>query len=108
MASAGEIVERYFDAWTSKDFDTARGLLHDDLDFKGPIETLDNADALIESIKGLAQIVTGAERRGLVEQGEQVCVIYDLHTMPIPTAPSSGPSGSPRVPIASATTERPR
>ena len=86
MAKPGHIVERYFDAWTSKDFDTARSLLHDNLDFKGPIETLDNADALMESVKGLSQIVTGAERRGLVEQGDQVCVIYDLHTAPIPTA----------------------
>ncbi len=87
MASPAEIVEGYFDAWTSKDFDKARSLLHDDLSFKGPIETLDNADALMESIRGLAQIVTGAERRGLVAQGDQVCVIYDLHTVPIPTAP---------------------
>jgi ketosteroid isomerase-like protein len=76
-----------FDAWTSKDFDTARRLLHNDLSFKGPIETLHNADALMESIKGLAQIVTGAERRGLVEQEGQVCVIYDLHTVPVATAP---------------------
>jgi hypothetical protein len=61
--------------------------LHEDLSFKGPIETLDNADALVQSIKGLAQIVTGAERQGLLEQGDQVVVIYDLHTVPIPTAP---------------------
>jgi ketosteroid isomerase-like protein len=87
MASPGEIVEKYFNAWTSKDFDTARSLLHDDLSFRGPIETLDRADALIESLKGLSQIVTGAERRGLLEQGDQVCVIYDLHTMPVPDAP---------------------
>ena len=87
MASPGEIVEQYFDAWTSKDFETARSLLQDDLSFIGPIETLDNADALMESINGLAQIVTGAERRGLVEQGDEVCVIYDLHTIPVPDAP---------------------
>jgi ketosteroid isomerase-like protein len=87
MASAAEIVERYFDAWTSKDFETARSLLHDDLSFNGPIETLDSADALMESIKGLAQIVTAAERRGLLEQGDQAVVFYDLHTVPIPTAP---------------------
>ena len=87
MAGAAEVVERYFDAWTAKDFETARSQLHDDLSFRGPIETLDSADALMESIKGLAQIVTGADRRGVVEQGDQVCVIYDLHTVPVPTAP---------------------
>jgi|SRR5262245_41291531 len=87
MGYAGKTVERYFDAWTAKDFETARSLLHDDLSFTGPIEKLDNADALMESVKGLSQIVTGADRRGVIEQGEQVCVIYDLHTVPVPTAP---------------------
>jgi ketosteroid isomerase-like protein len=87
MPSPAEVVERYFDAWTAKDFDTARSLLRDDLSFKGPIEQFDSADALMESIKQLTEIVTGAERNGIVEQGDQVCVIYDLHTVPIPTAP---------------------
>jgi|SRR5262245_40909311 len=86
MASPAEIVEQYFDAWTSKDFKTARSLLDDDLSFRGPLETLDNADALIESITGLSQIVTGAERRGLIEHGDQVAVVYDLHTAPVPDA----------------------
>jgi hypothetical protein len=31
--------------------------------------------------------VTGAERRGLVEDGDQVSVIYDLQTIPVPNAP---------------------
>ena len=47
MPSPAEIVEQYFDAWTSKDFETARSLLHDDLSFVGPIEKVDHADALI-------------------------------------------------------------
>jgi ketosteroid isomerase-like protein len=89
MASPAETVERYFDAWTSKDFETARSLLRDDLSFTGPLETLDNADALVASLQGLAQVVTGAERRGLLAEGEEVSVIYDLHTVPVPNAPVS-------------------
>ena len=87
MPGPAEIVERYFDAWTSKDFETARSLLDDGLSFRGPLETLDNADALIESLKRLAQIVTSAERQGIIEQGDQVSVIYDLHTVPVPSSP---------------------
>jgi ketosteroid isomerase-like protein len=87
VASPAEIAEQYFNAWTSKDFDAARSLLADDLSFTGPLETLDNADALVESLRGLAQIVTGADRRGLLADGEQVCVVYDLHTTPVPTSP---------------------
>ena len=64
-----------------------RSLLHDDLSFRGPFEALDSADALMGSIQGLSQIVTGADRRGLFEQGDEAVVIYDLHTKPIPTAP---------------------
>ena len=62
MAGPGKVVEQYFDAWTSKDFDKARSLLHDDLSFTGPFETLESADALMGSIQGLAQIVTEGGR----------------------------------------------
>ena len=57
------------------------------MSFRGPIDTFDNADALLGSIKGLAQIVTGAERRGLIADGNQVAVVYDLYTGAVPTAP---------------------
>jgi ketosteroid isomerase-like protein len=80
------VVEQYFDAWTSGDFDGARTLMRDDMSFRGPIDTFDNADALLASIKGLAQIVTSAERRGLIADGAHVAVVYDLHTGPVPTS----------------------
>jgi ketosteroid isomerase-like protein len=87
LASSAQIVEQYFDAWTSKDFDTARSLLRDDLSFTGPFDKFDNADALMESIKGLAQIVERADRRGIIADGDRVSVVYDLHTGPVGTAP---------------------
>lgn len=87
LTSPAEIVENYFAAWTSGDFETARSLLCDDLAFAGPFDRFDSADDLIAALKGLAQIVTGAERRGLIASGDDVCVIYDLHTAPIESAP---------------------
>ena len=36
MADAGQVAEGFFDAWTGKDFQRARGLLHDDVSFEGP------------------------------------------------------------------------
>ena len=87
LASPAETVEQYFNAWTSKDFDTARSLMHDDLSFSGPFDTFDTADALLESIKGLTQMLESAERRGLIADGDQVCAIYSLHTGPVGTAP---------------------
>jgi len=51
MPSRAEIVEQYFDAWTSKDFEAARSLLDDHLSFRGPVETLDSADALMNAAR---------------------------------------------------------
>src|ERR1700694_3795053 len=34
MADAAQVVEEFFDAWTSKDFERARSLLHDDVSFE--------------------------------------------------------------------------
>jgi SnoaL-like domain len=86
MASAAQVAEEFFDAWTSKDFTRARELLHDDLSFTGPIDTFSEADAYVQSLRGLSQIITGVDRRKVFVDGDDVCVIYDLHTAPVPEA----------------------
>jgi ketosteroid isomerase-like protein len=82
------IVDNYFKAWTTGDFDTARSLLCDDVSFQGPLERFDNADAFITSLKGLFQIVEGAEEQKVFVDGDDVCVIYDLVTVPAGTSPT--------------------
>jgi ketosteroid isomerase-like protein len=89
MADAAQVAEDFFAAWTGKDFDRARTLLHDDLAFTGPIDTFDDADAYLRAIRGLSQIVTGAVRRKVFVDGDDVCVIYDLKTGPVPSAPTA-------------------
>ena len=84
---AQETVERYFDAWTSGDFATARELLHDNMTFSGPIDSFDNADAFIETLKALSQILAGVRRRGIVSDDENTCLIYDLETAPAGVTP---------------------
>ena len=79
--SAGDIVDRYRNAWETKDFSTARSHLADHLDFAGPIDTFDNADDYLEAIKGLSQIMKGTETKRVFENGDDVCVIYDLQTV---------------------------
>jgi ketosteroid isomerase-like protein len=80
-------VEQYFDAWTAGDFATARELLHDDVTFSGPIDSFDNADAVLEMLKGLSQILVGVRRRGIVSDDEHTCLIYDLETDPAGVTP---------------------
>jgi ketosteroid isomerase-like protein len=81
-------VDRFFKAWTSGDFGTARALLHDNVSFAGPIDTFDHADAYITSLQGLAQIVKSADEQKVFIDDADVCVIYDLVTeSPAGTAP---------------------
>ena len=86
MADAAEVAEGFFDAWTSKDFDRARSFLHDDLSFDGPIESFTDADSYIASLRQLGGIVTGAEIQKRFVDGDDVCVIYDLKTAPVPSS----------------------
>src|SRR5919108_1248747 len=86
MADAAAVAEGFFDAWTSKDFQRARSLLHDDVSFEGPIDTFNDADSYLASLQQLSGIVTGAEKQKVFVDGDDVCVIYDLKTAPVPSS----------------------
>ena len=78
VRSPQQTAEAYFEAWSNKDFDGARSLLHDDVSFLGPFDTFDNADDLIQAITGLGQLIKGLEMRRVFTNGQDVCIIYDL------------------------------
>ena len=86
MAKSAQVAESFLDAWTTKDFERARTLLKDDLHFEGPIATFDDADSYLNTLKGLAQMVTGLDKLKVFVDGDDVCVVYDLKTAPIPKA----------------------
>jgi ketosteroid isomerase-like protein len=82
------VADKFFKAWTTADFETARAQLHDDVSFEGPLDRFDNADAYIGSLRGLAQIVKAAEEQKVFVDGNDVCVIYHLVTnTPAGTSP---------------------
>ena len=87
MADAREVVERYFDAWTHDDFPTMRALLHDKVDFSGPIDHFDNADAYQQSVQGLSQMKTDLVVHKTFVDGPDVLTWYDLHTKIAEPAP---------------------
>ena len=86
MSGAAQVAEGFFDAWTNKDFERARSLLNDDVSFEGPIDSFSDADSYIASLKQLSGIVTGAEKQKVFVDGDDVCVIYDLKTAPVPSS----------------------
>jgi hypothetical protein len=56
---------------------------------RGPIDRFSDADSYLASLRQLSGIVTGAEKRKVFVDGDDVCVIYDLKTAPVPSAPTA-------------------
>jgi ketosteroid isomerase-like protein len=67
-------------AWSSGDLATTRALLDDEVTFAGPLGATAGADAYIEGIQGMLQIVAKVDQHRTFGEGEDVCVIYDLIT----------------------------
>ena len=86
MADPAQVADDFFEAWTGKNFERARGLVHDDVSFEGPIDSFSDADSYLASLQQLSGIVTGADKRKVFVDGEDVCVIYDLKTAPVPSS----------------------
>ena len=78
--SNAAVAARCLDAWTSGDFDTTRSLLADDVTFVGPLGHTEGADAYVEGVRGMAKMVKGVDRRQVIADGDNVCIIYDLVT----------------------------
>ena len=74
------VVEAYFNAWQSNDFPTMRAVLDDKVDFAGPIDHFDNADAYQQAIRGLSQMKTDIAIHKTFVDGPDVVTWYDLHT----------------------------
>jgi len=87
MASdARGVVETYFNAWKNNDFPQMRAVLDDKLDFAGPIDRFDTADAYQQAIRGLSQLKTDIVIHKVFVDGADVVTWYDLHTRIAPPA----------------------
>ncbi len=79
----------YFDAWKAKDFSTLRSLLADDVSFRGPLASLDDADACVEGLTGMSQILTDIVIHKVFVDGPDVLTWFDLHTSVAPAIPTA-------------------
>ena len=75
-----EVVDRYFDLWSRKQYDESAKLLHDDLSFHGPIDTFNESKSFVAAVKRLGPIVKQITTRKVFEDGPDVCIIYDFVT----------------------------
>ena len=77
------VVRAYNQAWAAGDLTTARGLLADDLQFRGPIDTFTTAEDMVTALASLAPITTGIHWHALfAAEGDptHVAAFYRLDT----------------------------
>jgi limonene-1,2-epoxide hydrolase len=80
MSTPSETVAAYQKALAAGDFASARAGLADDLRFTGPFESLDGADAYLDTVRGLWTIVKAVEVRHVSSAGDEVVVLYEMVT----------------------------
>jgi hypothetical protein len=83
------VAEAYFSAWLEHDWERLRGLLADDVSFRGPLASIDGADGCVDGMRGLARILTGIEVHKRFVDGPDVLTWFDLHTSVAPPAPTA-------------------
>lgn len=80
MAKPKEIVLAFQQAIGKKDFQAARKLLQDTLEFRGPIDTFHKADDYLHAMQKLSAIVEGVDILKVFEEGNDVSLFCDLKT----------------------------
>ncbi len=86
---AGTLAATYFRAWKEKDWSTLRSVLADDATFRGPLGTTDDAEACMQGLKGMSQIMTDIVVHKRFVDGLDVLTWFDLHTSVAPPAPTA-------------------
>jgi limonene-1,2-epoxide hydrolase len=80
MTNPLNVVQQFQQAVGKKDFQAARKLLHDNLEFRGPIDTFHKADDYLQAIQKLSAIVEGVDILKLFEDGNDVSLFCELKT----------------------------
>ena len=86
MPKPKETVLAFQKAIEKKDFTAARKLVHDNLEFRGPLDTFHKADDYLHTIQKLSSIVEGVEILKVFEDGNDVGLFCDLTTKVVGTA----------------------
>jgi quinol monooxygenase YgiN len=85
-SACGKTLKKFYDAVVKRDLTEARSYLADDLVFVGLFQTYRSADEYLEALRGLLQVTVHLEVRGIIGQGNDAAVFFDLETK----APAEG------------------
>ncbi len=79
-ATPAEAVDGFLNALKTNDFELMRTVLADDVEFVGPIDRLNSADAVVEASKGMSQMIDDLVIHKVWVDGADVLVWFDMHT----------------------------
>lgn len=89
---ARTVAVTYFSAWKQKDLTTLRSLLADDITFRGPLASLDDADSCVEGLQGMSQIMSDIVVQKTFVDGPNVLTWFDC--APPSHRPPRSPTGA--------------
>jgi hypothetical protein len=87
MTDAATTAATYFEAWGDRNFGRLRSVLADDVDFAGPLASVQGADDCLRGLQGMAQMMTGLDVRKVFCDGADVLTWFDLSTKEAGTVP---------------------
>lgn len=79
----------YATAWEAHDWDTLTSLLADDVTFRGPLGTADNAAECVAGLQRMAQTLQRIDVHVRVSDGSDVITWFDLHSTIAPPTPTA-------------------
>jgi hypothetical protein len=77
MANPLNVIQQFQQALGNGDFTAARQLLHDNLSFRGPIDTCQKPEPYLEALKKLQPIIQRIDILKMFADGNDVCVLCD-------------------------------
>lgn len=80
-----DIALAYLEAFGKQDLTTAATYIADDIDFLTPRVHLHGAPAYLAAVGEFAQLVTSLDVVTAITDGDEVLVLYDMHTTPFGT-----------------------
>jgi limonene-1,2-epoxide hydrolase len=86
MPKSQDVVLSFQKAMQQGDFSSARQLLHDNLDFRGPFDAFKKADDYIHALQKLSTIVDHVDILKVFEDGVDVSLFCDLVTKTMGTS----------------------
>ena len=90
MNTTQDTVRAFYTSIENKDFDTLRGMLHDDMAFEGPVGNVNDADAFVAMLRKMTMLTERFEIKHLFVDGERACCVFDLVTAtPIGKSPAA-------------------